>query len=112
VRVANVRDVNDWMLDRELVRPGAPVLVLYHGLDRDGTRPARAAFRTAARRHVGSARFLQLNVNENPSVMERRRVRALPIVVGYAEGRETARRRLPLDADAVLDLLSAKPEEA
>ena len=110
--MAIVRDVNDWMLDRELRRPGAPVLVLYHGLDRDGTRPARAAFRRAARQHVGSARFLQVNVNENPSLMERRRVRSVPAVIAYVDGRETARRRVPLNPHAVLDLLSAKPEEA
>ena len=110
--MANVRDVNDWMLDRELRRPGAPMLVLFHGLDRDGTRPARAAFREAARRHVGSARFLQVNVNENPTLMERRRVRAVPLVIAYVDGHETARRRIPLDPHVVLDLLSAKPEEA
>lgn len=110
--MANVRDVNDWMLERELARPGAPVLVLYHGIDRKATAPARAAFAAAARRHIGSARFLRVNVNENPSLLGSRRLRGVPSVVAYAGGRELARRLVPLDPHGVLDLLSAEPEQA
>jgi thioredoxin-like negative regulator of GroEL len=110
-RVANVLGINDWLLERELARRGSPVLVLYHGID-GGTRGSTRVFREAARRHAGTARFLQVNVNENPSLMERHRIRRLPSVIAYVANQEAARRQGALDEDDILDLLPATPEQA
>ena len=100
-----VRETNDWLLPEELAAPGPGPLLLLLDLT-EGLRDV-AAFEFAAERHEG-VRFLKINVDENPSVLKRYRVRKLPSVVLFIEGREAGRRAGPLGDQDISDLLARK----
>lgn len=102
-----VRETNDWLLPEELALPGA-VLVLFDLTE--GLRDT-AAYRFAAERHEGPARFFRVNVDENPSVLKAYKVRKLPTVVLFIEGVEAARRSGPLGDQDILDLLAKPPRK-
>lgn len=100
-----VRETNDWLLPEELAAAGPGPLLLLFDLT-EGLRDV-AAFEFAAERHEG-VRFLKINVDENPSVLKRHRVRKLPSVVLFIEGREAGRRSGPLGDQDISDLLAKK----
>lgn len=102
--MSRVRETNDWLLPEELAASGgAPLLVLFDLTE--GLRET-AAYALAAERHEGPARFLKLNVDENPSVLKHYRVRKLPTLVLYLGGVEAGRRSGLLGDQDVSDLLA------
>jgi thioredoxin-like negative regulator of GroEL len=99
-------EVNDWLLPEELAVEGKTVLVLFHRSERV---PALDAFAQAAAQHGGSARFLRINVDENPSVRETYGVRSMPALVLFVGGKESARLSGAIGDAAISELLARKP---
>lgn len=101
-----VLEINDWLLPEELAAEGATLLVLF---DRSEKGPAREAFAAAAAQHGGSARFLRVDVDENPSVRKDYAVRALPAVLLFLNGKEVARLTGAIGDVAISELLARRP---
>jgi len=104
--VKRVLEINDWLLPEELAVEGATVLVLF---DRSERGAARDAFASAAAQHGGSARFLRIDVDENPSVRKEYGIRTLPGVVLFVNGKEGARLSGAVGDAAISELLARKP---
>jgi thioredoxin-like negative regulator of GroEL len=101
-----VLEVNDWFLPEELAMEGRTVLVLFHRSERV---PALDVFAHAAAQHGGSARFLRVNVDENPSLKEAYGLRGLPAILLFMNGKEIARLSGAIGDVAITELLARKP---
>ncbi len=101
-----VLEINDWLLPEELAIEGRAVLVLF---DRSERGPARDAFAQAAAQHGGSARFLRIDVDENPSLRKEHGLRALPAILLFVNGKEAARLSGTIGDIAISELLARKP---
>ena len=104
--MTRVLEVNDWFLPEELAIEGRTVLVLFHRSERV---PALAVFAQAAAQHGGSARFLRVNVDENPSLKEGYALRGLPAILLFVNGKESARLSGAIGDVAITELLARKP---
>jgi len=104
--VRRVLEINDWLLPEELAVDGATVLVLFHRSERG---PAFGDFAAAAAQHGGNARFLRIDVDENPSVRKDHRLRTLPCAVLFVSGKEVARLSGSVGGPAISELLARRP---
>lgn len=109
-----MRKVSDWTLLEELVGDDSPAMVLYHAVGSPLDKGMRAMFARVAEESGERIRFLTADVNENPCLKERMRVRVQPTVVLYVAGVEVARRvrpGTPFDIQAMIPPGSGDPSE-
>ncbi len=109
--MTDVRCVNDLMLIEELGRDAPPAMVLFHGAgDLPGLR-ARKLFQAAAREIGDRARFLAVDLCENPSMRRRFSITSRPTVILFVAGMEGARRVDPVDASEIRALYPRGTED-
>lgn len=102
-----IRTVNDRMLEDALSKEDSIVAVLF---DRAGGPRSSQIEKTLAGLAVdyaGLADFMKIDLVENPSVAEWARIRAVPSVVLYIEGKEAKRCTRPRSRRKVCTLLEA-----
>ena len=82
--------VGDWGLEDRLVLGGPPLVVLFM-IEGDLTSDLRRAdFRRVASERP-DAKFLEVDVSENPSVVQEYSIRSIPEVIVFLVGHEVAR---------------------
>ena len=106
-----VHETNDWLLTEEIAAT-EPILVLFDASEGWKQTGTDTAFTAAAAQHEGPARFFRIDVDENPSVAQVYRLKKLPSVILFLEGKELSRRAGELQARDILDLLARKPKGA
>jgi thioredoxin-like negative regulator of GroEL len=108
--MSKVRETNDWLLPEELAMgpPETPILVLFDESEGFKDNAMDLAFLSVALQHAGPARFFRLNIDENPSVVERYKLKRLPTVALYVDGKELGRRSGIHGDQAIHDLLARK----
>ena len=106
--MSKVRETNDWLLPEELAAKDVPILVLFDETEGFRENAMDLSFLAVAALYEGPARFFKVNVDENPSVIERFRIKKLPTVALYVDEKELGRRTGIIGDQAIIDLLSRK----
>jgi thioredoxin-like negative regulator of GroEL len=107
--MSKVRETNDWLLPEELAAVmDTPILVLFDDTEGFKENAMGHSFIAVAARHEGAARFFRVDVDENPCVIERYKLKRLPTVTLFVDGKELARRSGIHGDQAILDLLARK----
>jgi thioredoxin 1 len=108
--VSKVRETNDFLLPEEIAAAG-PVLVLFDVTEGFKENAMAQAFLSVAQQHDGAARFFRVNIDENPSVAEAYKLKRVPTVAVFADGKELGRRSGIQGDQAILDLLARKTKK-
>ena len=108
--MSKVRETNDWLLPEELAMGPAetPILVLFDETEGFKDNAMDLSFLAVATLYEGPARFFRVNVDENPSVLERYKIRKLPTVALFVDEKEIGRRTGIIGDQAIIDLLGRK----
>ena len=85
-----------------------PILVLFDETEGFRENAMALSFLAVAALHEGPARFFKVNVDENPSVIERYKIKKLPTVALFVGEKELGRRTGIIGDQAIIDLLSRK----
>ena len=99
-----VPQIGDWNLEDRLFTDGPPLVVMFMESDKRSADLRRWEFRRVAREHP-DARFVEVDLAENPSLAQRYAITAPPIVVVFVHGVEVARHagaRLETTVDRIL----------
>src|ERR1700757_1929200 len=86
-----VRDLNEAALDDELLQSKQPVLVDFWAPWCGPCRAMSPAVEAAAQRLAGETKGYKVNVDENPEVSPRFRIRGIPTLILFKDGREANR---------------------
>src|SRR5688572_1955464 len=107
--MSKVRETNDWLLPEVLAAEmDTPILVLFDETEGFKENALDHSFLAVAARHEGTARSFRIDVDENPSVIELYKLKRLPTVALYVDGKELGRRSGIHGDQAIHDLLSRK----
>lgn len=85
-----VTQIGDWALEDRLAAGGPPVIVMFMEAGKRTADLRRAEFRRVAADHP-DARFYEVDVLENPSVLQRYALAGTPVVLVFVHGEEVAR---------------------
>lgn len=85
-----VARISDWALEDRLLLDGPPLVVMFLEADKRSTDLRRWEFRRVAREHP-DARFVEVDLVENPALAQRYAITAAPIVLVFIHGVEVAR---------------------
>lgn len=85
-----VAQIGDWALEDRLAAGGPPVIVMFMEAGKRAADVRRYEFRRVAADHP-DARFYEVDVLENPSLIQRYTLAGTPIVLVFANGVEVAR---------------------
>ena len=86
-----VRDLNEAALDDELLQSKEPILVDFWAPWCGPCRAMSPAVEAAAEKLAGDAKVYKINVDENPSVSPRFKLRGIPTLILFKDGREMNR---------------------
>jgi hypothetical protein len=82
--------ISDWTLEDRLFLDGPPLVVMFLEADKRAADLRRWEFRRVAREHP-DARFVEVDLIENPSMAQRYSITAAPSVLVFIHGVEVAR---------------------
>jgi thioredoxin 1 len=86
-----VREVNEHDFDQVVLQSKTPVLVDFWAEWCGPCRTLAPIVEAVAEQYASTARVVKLNVDDNPSVMERYRVEAIPTLILFQDGEEKDR---------------------
>ena len=86
-----VQEVNDGNFAETVLNSKKPVLVDFWAQWCGPCRSLAPIVDALAEQYAGTARFMKLNVDENPEVVERYRVQAIPTLILFRDGEEKQR---------------------
>ena len=85
-----VPQISDWALEDRLFMDGPPLVAMFVECDKRSADLRRWEFRRVAREHP-DARFVEVDLVENPSMAQRYSITAAPVVLVFIHGVEVAR---------------------
>lgn len=85
--MAEILDVTDGTFDAEVVDHPLPAIVDFWGDHCPACRQISPILQELARTYAGRVRVLKVHAAENPGAAGRFGVRAMPTVLGFAQGR-------------------------
>src|SRR6266542_6106271 len=86
-----VRKVNESDFDQVVLKSKTPVLVDFWAEWCGPCRTLTPIVEAVAEQYAGTARVVKLNVDDNPSVVQRYRVEAIPTLILFQDGEEKDR---------------------
>ena len=86
-----VRQVNERDFDQVVLKSKTPVLVDFWAQWCGPCRALAPIVEAVAEQYAGAVRVVKLNVDDNPSVAQRYRVRAIPTLILFQDGEEKDR---------------------
>lgn len=95
-----IEQIGDWTLEDRLALGGKPVVVRFFETGDKNDAAARRDFQRGAKAHP-NARFYEVDVVENPSLVAKHRIGRAPMVLVFIDGVEVARQSGSLLAVAV-----------
>ena len=105
-----IEQIGDWSLEDRLALGGRPLVVLFMKSDGQKNHLLRAEFDHVAEEHR-DAKFYEIDLLENPSLMKKYSLRKLPMVLVFVDGVEVARHVGTLMATTVDRVLGPGPYE-
>jgi hypothetical protein len=105
-----VRQIGDWALEDRLGERGKSMVVLFLDSGDRNAFPLRAEFRRVAREHR-DAEFYEIDVLENPSVVQKYGLPPSPMVLVFVDGIDVGRHMGTLMAATVDRVLGLPPLE-
>lgn len=85
-----IEQIGDWTLEDRLAVNGKPIVVRFMEMGVKGGEGARRDFKRVASEHL-NARFYEIDLVENPSLVERYAITKAPVVLVFVNGIEVAR---------------------
>ncbi len=88
---ANIENVNDENFGQVVLESKQPVLVDFWAQWCGPCRSLAPIVDALAEQYAGTARIVKLNVDDNPALVERYRVQAIPTLILFRDGEEKQR---------------------
>ncbi len=85
-----VEQIGDWTLEDRLAVHGPPLVVMFFRVDERRQRMLQGEFRRLAEEHR-DARFYEVDLVENPSLLQKYSFSTLPVVLVFVNGVEVGR---------------------
>jgi thioredoxin 1 len=86
-----VSDVTDVTFEKEVLQSKQPVLVDFWAAWCAPCRMLAPTVEAVAEKYAASARFVKLNVDDNPSISQRYGIKGIPTLILFKGGREEER---------------------
>jgi len=88
---SQIKEVNDDNFAQVVLDSERPVLVDFWAQWCGPCRTLAPIVEAVAEQYAGSAQVVKLNVDDNPSVVEKYRIQAIPTLIVFRDGEETQR---------------------
>ena len=88
---SQIKEVNDDNFAQVVLDSERPVLVDFWAQWCGPCRALAPIVEAVAEQYAGSAQVVKLNVDDNPSVVEKYRIQAIPTLIVFRDGEETQR---------------------
>jgi thioredoxin 1 len=109
---ANIENVNDENFGPVVLDSKLPVLVDFWAQWCGPCRALAPIVDALAEQYAGTARIVKLNVDDNPAVVERYRVQAIPTLIVFQDGEEKERLVGVSRKEAITSAIDARVGEA
>ena len=86
-----IEDVNDENFGQSVLRARGPVLVDFWAQWCGPCRALAPVVEALADQYAGTVRMVKLNVDDNPAIVQRYRVQAIPTLILFRDGEEKER---------------------
>jgi len=86
-----IEEVNDGNFEQLVLQSNRPVLVDFWALWCGPCRMLAPIVESLAKQYAGAAQVVKLNVDDNPSAVQRYRIQAIPTLVLFQNGEEKDR---------------------
>jgi len=86
-----IEEVNDGNFEQLVLQSNRPVLVDFWALWCGPCRMLAPIVESLAKQYAGNAQVVKLNVDDNPSAVQRYRIQAIPTLVLFQKGEEKDR---------------------
>lgn len=101
-----VKQIGDWTLEDRLAAGGPPVVVMFFKAEGRGDQLRRTDFRRVAENHP-EANFYEVDLLENPSLMNKYLLPPTPAVLFFVDGTEVARHMGPFIGPTLMRVLGS-----